>query len=78
MAEIYTEYACRFTGWAYDPATRAEKRVTKHEEAGYGETGLREARRTAKDTREWQQGQDLPVDAVVVSRPIGEWAEVSE
>lgn len=70
------EYACRFTAWTLDGAR--ERRVTKYDYTGTGDSGLQEARRVAADTRAWQPGQDLPVDAVVVSRPVVEWTEVPD
>jgi len=70
------EYACRFTGWTNTDG--AEEQVVKHDFTGTGEAGLSEARRMAKDTRQWQAVQGLPVDAVVVSRLVPEWTVVEE
>lgn len=78
MAEAYTEYACRYTDWIYDPATNGEIQSVRYDVAGFGVTGLGEARRIADDTRAWQPHHGLPVDAVVVSRPVGEWEPVTE
>lgn len=73
------EYACRFTGWAPVPGHPGEeKRVTKYDFTGTGESGLRLAQRLAEDTRVWQPHHNLPADAVVVSRPVAEWTEVSD
>lgn len=73
MPETYTEYACRFTGYKYDPGTRDDKQATVYDLTGFGETGLAAARATVRDTRAWQKSRGLPVDAVVVSRLVPEW-----
>lgn len=78
MPELQIEYACRFTGWAIDPASGESKMRAKYDFTGRGEGGLREARRLVADTRAWQPHHDLPVDAVVVSRPVTEWAVVDD
>lgn len=73
MADVHTEYACRFTGYAYDPETRDDKQATVYDMAGFGETGLEIARAAVRDTRAWQERRGLPVDAVVVYRNVSEW-----
>ena len=79
VPETKTEYAVRFTGWAPVPGRLGEEqRVTKYDVIGAGESGLEAARRIAENTRAWQPPADLPVDAVVVSRPVHEWTEVAD
>lgn len=73
MADVHTEYACRFTGYAYDPETRDDEQATIYDLTGFGEAGLAAARATVRDTRAWQEREGLPVDAVVVSREVPEW-----
>ncbi|WP_326646645.1 hypothetical protein OG884_18610 [Streptosporangium sp. NBC_01755] len=70
------EYACRYTGWGTDPATGEEAPAVVYEVAGEGDAGLLEAREAITPLRRWQAAQGLPVDAVVVSRPVHEWAVV--
>ncbi|MGS2645884.1 beta barrel domain-containing protein [Streptosporangium sp. G12] len=70
------EYACRFTAWTNTDGI--EKQVVKYDFTGTGDSGLSEARRMVRDTRAWQPRQNLPVDAVVVSRPVPEWAVVPD
>jgi hypothetical protein len=77
MGETYVEYACRYTGWIYDPASRGEIQSTRYDVAGFGETGLSMARSIVSDTRAWQPHHGLPVDAVVVSRQVSSWAAVA-
>lgn len=72
MAEL-TEYACRFTGYRYDPETRDDKQATVFDLTGFGDAGLAAARAAVGDTRAWQKRKGLPVDAVVVSREVPEW-----
>ena len=66
------EYACRYTGWGADLATPA----IVYEFVGEGDAALREARVAVAPLRRWQAAQGLPVDAVVVARPICEWVVV--
>lgn len=70
------EYANRFTAWTNEDGV--EKRVVKYDFTGSGDRGLREARRLVADTMAWQPHQDLPADAVVVFRPVSEWATLTE
>lgn len=74
MAET-REYANRWTDW--DPGSERKTRV-RYETTGYGDEGRRAAERIAADTRRWQPRHGLPADAVVVSRPIGEWEPVED
>ncbi len=79
MSEPVIEYACRWTGWTPVPGRPGDQeRTVKYDFTGTGESGLREARRLVAATLEWQPHHDLPADAVVVSRPVSEWAEVGE
>jgi hypothetical protein len=65
------EYACRWTDW--DDAGDEHKTRTRYQSGGYGDEGRRSAEHVAWQTRNWQPGQGLAPDAVVVSRPIGAW-----
>jgi hypothetical protein len=70
------EYACRWTGW--NNIDGRDRQVVKYDMCGKGEAGMSEARMIRDRTRAWQARQSLPVDAVVVSRPVHEWTIVQE
>lgn len=74
MAELI-EYGCRWTDW--DHRSDEHKTRVRVEVGGYGDQGWMTAEHIAKQTRQWQPHHGLPADAVVVSRPIGEWTVVA-
>lgn len=79
MPEPKIEYACRFTTWVAVPGRPGEMdRGARYDFTGTGESGFEGARRIVESTRAWQPHHDLPVDAVVVSRPVAEWKEVPD
>lgn len=59
-------------GFGFDPAARVAQAL------GYGDTGRVMAGLFAAQTRAWQPHHGLPAYAVVVVRPVGEWAVVED